>query len=259
MLITRILSSLILLPPVILAIYFAYPWYEILIAIAVVILAWEWDKMLSSRLTIYSLITSATAIMAMLVGTEYYFGYIFLAIVIFIMFVGFFKAKKNKEQYPFLKTLGMPYITAFAMAAVYLEENFGSQLVFWLIAIVWATDTGGLVFGKTIGGPKLWVSVSPKKTWAGFFGGIFSALIVSFAVAIIFNLSLWVLLLTTTVIALLAQIGDLLESKIKRIVGVKDSSSLIPGHGGLFDRLDSLMLVMIVVAVIIMFTGGATF
>ncbi len=145
------------------------------------------------------------------------------------------------------------------MAAVYLEENFGSQLVFWLIAIVWATDTGGLVFGKTIGGPKLWVSVSPKKTWAGFFGGIFSALIVSFAVAIIFNLSLWVLLLTTTVIALLAQIGDLLESKIKRIVGVKDSSSLIPGHGGLFDRLDSLMLVMIVVAVIIMFTGGATF
>ncbi len=255
----RIFSSLILLPPVIAAIYYAYPWYEMLLTLVVIILAWEWDKMFSNRLTIYALITAGTATAAMLIGTQDWYSYIFLALIVAITAVFYILARKEKEPHPLLKVCGLPYVVAFAMAAVYLEENFGNQLVFWLIVMVWATDTGGLVFGKTIGGPKLWVSVSPTKTWAGFFGGIICALIVSAAVAVLLDLSIYVLLIMATVVSLLAQAGDLLESKIKRVVGVKDSSSLIPGHGGLFDRLDSLMLVMIVVAAVVMANGGASF
>ncbi|MBR2865393.1 MAG: phosphatidate cytidylyltransferase, partial [Elusimicrobiaceae bacterium] len=92
-----------------------------------------------------------------------------------------------------------------------------------------------------------------------FFGGIICSLIVSYAVAMFFDLPLYDLLIMTTVVSIVAQLGDLLESKIKRVVGVKDSSALIPGHGGLFDRLDSLMLVMIAAAFAIIISGGATF
>lgn len=259
MLAKRILSSLVLLPPVIAAIYFANPWYEMLIALSVVFLAWEWDKMFSARLTMYAMATTATAITAMFIGTEYYFGYVFLGIVLVLSLAFYVKARKEKEPHSLLKVFGLPYITAFAMAAVYLEESSGNHLVFWLIAMVWATDTGGLVFGKAIGGPKLWPSISPNKTWAGFFGGIICSLIVSYAVAMFFDLPLYDLLIMTTVVSIVAQLGDLLESKIKRVVGVKDSSALIPGHGGLFDRLDSLMLVMIAAAFAIIISGGATF
>jgi CDP-diglyceride synthetase len=118
----------------------------------------------------------------------------------------------------------------------------------WLLAVVWATDIGAYVVGRTLKGPKLSKSISPNKTWSGFFGGVGAACLCSF----LFNhflpvesLFSWSLLLITVAMSVAAHGGDLLESWVKRYFGVKDAGTLLPGHGGLLDRLDSLLLIAI--------------
>ena len=126
----------------------------------------------------------------------------------------------------------------------------------WLVLAVWFTDTGGYFFGRAIGGAKLAPRISPNKTWAGLGGGVLLASIWS---------GFWLtaggqhsLALTVAVgagVAVLAQIGDLSVSAIKRRYGVKDASGLIPGHGGLLDRLDGMLLTAPVVAFVLLLSG----
>jgi phosphatidate cytidylyltransferase len=130
----------------------------------------------------------------------------------------------------------------------------GLLLATWLFFVVWATDVGAYAFGRVIGGPKIAPSISPSKTWAGLLGGIV-------CVAVVMNIMLgWLLgrlthdlkeilvigVLWGAPLAILAQAGDFFESWMKRRAGVKDSGTLIPGHGGLFDRVDGLLPVAIV-------------
>ncbi len=127
----------------------------------------------------------------------------------------------------------------------------GLLLAAWLFLIVWATDIGAFVFGRAIGGPKIAPSISPSKTWAGLVGGCaFVALVMigmSWSVAGLNGDDSWVrLALAGIPLVLLAQAGDFFESWMKRRAGVKDSGALIPGHGGVFDRVDGLLPVAIV-------------
>ncbi len=120
----------------------------------------------------------------------------------------------------------------------------------WALALVWATDIGAYFAGRTIGGPKLAPRVSPNKTWAGLVGGV--ALASSLAIGMHYRYGLPVrLTLATPVLAVLAQGGDLYESWLKRRAGVKDSGRLIPGHGGVLDRLDGLVPVAPVAAFLV--------
>lgn len=131
----------------------------------------------------------------------------------------------------------------------------GLYLAVWLFFVVWATDVGGYLFGRLIGGPKVAPAISPSKTWAGVIGGIICASVIMFAFR---RFSGWpegaggvggVALLSVglgALFAVLAQAGDFFESWMKRRAGVKDSGSLIPGHGGLFDRIDGLLPVAII-------------
>jgi phosphatidate cytidylyltransferase len=134
---------------------------------------------------------------------------------------------------------GILYIGAPAFALAVLNWAW-SELVLWLFFIVWATDIFAYFAGRGIGGPKLAPRISPNKTWAGLAGGIVGA-------AAIGALAAWYMQLEPVFMfvggpmALLAQLGDLYESSVKRRRGVKDSGTLLPGHGGVLDRLDGLL------------------
>ena len=118
----------------------------------------------------------------------------------------------------------------------------GLETVITLFFIVWASDTGAFVFGKLIGGKKLAPKISPNKTWSGFFGGILSALIIGALIAFILKSdNLLYTSIISVIVGAVSQAGDLLESWLKRLFNKKDSGSLIPGHGGLFDRVDGLL------------------
>jgi phosphatidate cytidylyltransferase len=132
----------------------------------------------------------------------------------------------------------------------------GLFLAAWLFLIVWATDIGAYVFGRTIGGPKIAPAISPSKTWAGLLGGcVFVGLVMVGMTSARGGLASgvfapWVIALVVAALgiplAVLAQAGDFFESWMKRRAGVKDSGALIPGHGGIFDRVDGLLPVAIV-------------
>jgi CDP-diglyceride synthetase len=120
------------------------------------------------------------------------------------------------------------------------REEGGLVLALWALALVWATDIGGYVAGRSLGGPKLAPRISPSKTWAGLLGGV--ALAAALGAALHMRAGLpFRLAAATPILAILAQIGDLYESTLKRRAGVKDSGHILPGHGGVLDRLDGLV------------------
>lgn len=147
--------------------------------------------------------------------------------------------------------LGIVYVGIPAFALVFIRGlPDGLLLAFWTLAVVWATDIGAYFAGRTIGGPKLMPAVSPSKTWAGLIGGMAAALATGLAFHRWGGLDLG-LALTSPVLAILAQIGDLYESGLKRAAGVKDSGTILPGHGGVMDRLDGVVTVAPAVALLL--------
>ena len=155
--------------------------------------------------------------------------------------------------------LGFLYAAAAEIASVLLRldpVNGFAALVFVLV-IVWVTDSGGYFAGRGIGGPKLWPRVSPKKTWAGAIGGLVASLAVAGAFAALDLGKAGPLLMISGVLSVVSQLGDLFESAVKRRFGVKDSSQIIPGHGGLMDRLDGFVAAVAVAALFGFLRGGA--
>jgi len=128
-----------------------------------------------------------------------------------------------------------------AMAGLwFIRDHLGMTAALWVFGMVWATDIGAYFAGRAFGGARLAPAISPSKTWSGLIGGMVAALIASATIgdrAGIVGVPLWIGLF----MGLLAQLGDLGESWMKRRAGVKDSGKLIPGHGGLFDRVDGLL------------------
>lgn len=148
---------------------------------------------------------------------------------------------------------GLFYIGLATAILALLRELSELYLVLTIIGIVIATDTGAYFAGRTIGGPKIAPRISPSKTWAGLAGGMAaSAGLVSGVGTYVEGFALWQPLLGA-LLAIVAQAGDFFESWMKRRAGVKDSGTLIPGHGGLFDRADGLLAVLFAVALILAF------
>lgn len=154
---------------------------------------------------------------------------------------------------------GFLYAAAAEVASVVVRENpmSGFAALFFVLLVVWAADIGGYFAGRGIGGPKLWPRVSPKKTWAGAVGGFASSL----GVAVLFAAAgvgkTLPLLALAAFLSVISQLGDLFESAVKRHFGVKDSSQIIPGHGGLMDRLDGFVAAVVTAAILGFLRGGA--
>jgi phosphatidate cytidylyltransferase len=169
---------------------------------------------------------------------------------------------------------GFLYAAAAEIASVLvrLHPDYGFPALFFVLLVVWAADIGGYFAGRSIGGPKLWPRVSPKKTWAGAIGGFAASLAVAvgFAASNLgsgwpFRISIGEgpaekmgpLLALAAFLSVISQLGDLFESAVKRRFGVKDSSHIIPGHGGLLDRLDGFVAAVVAAAILGFLRGGA--
>lgn len=160
---------------------------------------------------------------------------------------------------PVARVLGLAYVLSAAVSLLWLRHHpvLGRETVIWLVACVWATDIGGYFVGRSVGGAKLAPSISPGKTWSGLIGGMCGAAVASAACGLAFGHGeTWALAVFGAALAVVDQAGDLLESHAKRRAGVKDSGNLIPGHGGLLDRVDGLIAVLVVVALARLALGG---
>ncbi len=148
---------------------------------------------------------------------------------------------------------GFVYALAAALSLLWVREHAeqGASAVFWVFLVVWSTDIGAYFAGRAIGGPKLAPSISPAKTWAGLYGGVAAATVIGGGWALFVGLPL-VTLLLAPLFAVAAQAGDLFESWMKRRAGVKDSGRWLPGHGGVFDRVDGLLPVAVLAAIAVM-------
>jgi phosphatidate cytidylyltransferase len=142
-------------------------------------------------------------------------------------------------------------------SAVRLDPLWGFAALMLVLLVVWATDIGGYFAGRLIGGPKLWPQVSPKKTWAGAISGFAASLGVAAGFAAFGLGKILPMLLLGAVLSVASQLGDLFESAVKRRFGVKDSSHIIPGHGGLLDRLDGFVAAIVLAALFGFLRGGA--
>jgi phosphatidate cytidylyltransferase len=153
---------------------------------------------------------------------------------------------------------GFCYAAAAEIASVLIRRDqiFGFVALLLVLLVVWATDIGGYFAGRRIGGPRLWPRISPKKTWAGALGGFLASLVVAAGFAVLGLGRPGPLLLLGSLLSIVSQFGDLFESAVKRRFGVKDSSHIIPGHGGLLDRLDGFVAAAIVAAIFGLLRGG---
>jgi phosphatidate cytidylyltransferase len=171
---------------------------------------------------------------------------------IFYASIGLISVLMGMEWYGMLRTLrprvvwnlvALVYILSFIISLSFIRnQEAGQSLLIWILVTTWMADTGAFIFGKVIGGPKLAPKISPSKTWAGVVG----AVVFSWLSGIIFGY-----VFITILLGVLSLIGDLFESWIKRKAGVKDSGKTIPGHGGILDRVDSLVVSAAGLAVIL--------
>lgn len=199
----RFISTIVLAPPALAAIWFGWPYFDAMVVLGGAIAVMEWFRVSKTEdMTAVGRITWPIA------------G---------LLYVG-------------LACAGLLILRA--------DPEQGQGLVVSFFAVIWASDIGAYLVGRAVGGPKLAPTISPKKTWSGAIGGAVCAMIAGFLTGSAMDLShsSAVLLGVAGVISVASQIGDLVESWWKRHFGVKDSGSLIPGHGGILDRIDGVLL-----------------
>ncbi len=266
----RIFSSVLLAPLVLAIIWYGksvydvygVPVFKIFLGLLGTGLAWEWDMMFNKKQTTAGLWMTISAMLTAFISEDN------PAFVLWVILMGTtLSFWKSKGRLAF--SLGTAYICLplLALSSLYYTNGDDARtLVLWLVFVVWATDIGGYIVGKTIGGPKLCPAISPKKTWAGLLGAIGFAMLVAYVFALFLKAYEYVnlpihhttrlLVFSAGILAVISQIGDLFESYIKRKLNLKDSSDLIPGHGGLFDRVDGLIFAAAITALAIYIMNG---
>jgi phosphatidate cytidylyltransferase len=248
-----------MIPVALAVVWYGAPWISILAALAAAIMAWEWGRLVgrSTRL-VDDLLLAATAAVPVLVGGLVTAWAGLLVGLAAILLQHRLAGARNVQ--PAWTLGGLAWIVAPCIGFVWLRDDpaYGAATVFWLLAVVWAIDTAAYAAGRTIGGPKLAPRISPKKTWAGLIGGLLAAMIVGVVAALIVGSgNVGRMALLSGVLAIVEQIGDMAESYAKRRFGAKDSGSLIPGHGGLLDRLDGMLAAVLAVVILSLVTGGS--
>lgn len=249
----RTLSSAILIPAVLLDVWLGDIWFHLLIALLAVMMAHEWTNIVHDRSSAQFALHAAAALCGAFLSQSLGWPKTILVIaVISALSVGLAVVQNRTPR--LWVVAGAAYVGLSALAFVILrgETASGMLAIMWLFAVVWAADICAYFAGRLIGGPKLAPRLSPKKTWAGLWGAIAGGIIAGLAVALGAGLPGFLALgLLGGLLAVVEQMGDLFESALKRHYGVKDSGRLIPGHGGVLDRVDGLVAAALVLAVIV--------
>jgi len=191
----RIISSIILIPIAVTAIFYSISLYILLSLILVFLMTLEWNNITQNA-----------------------------------------KSKRNWQ------ILGFIYIIFPIYCAVMLRQ-INPYILLWMFFIIWTTDIFAYFFGKYLKGPKLAKKISPNKTWTGLFGGVIASTMLGIVTSFIFPGNILFFVIFSVILSIIEQISDLCESKIKRIFNVKDSGTIIPGHGGVIDRMDGMVFV----------------
>lgn len=252
----RIVSAVLLLPPVLFVVWSGGWWFTVFLALGGALMALEWASLTGFNRNfgvILAALIIGLCILAQLGQAsiqQIYIGIVIIAgLCILVGAIGVLR----KAAWWFL---GFAYVGLPIISLWWMRSADFAMIVFWVFLVTWATDIGGYFAGKGIGGPKLAPKISPKKTWAGLVGGMFLSALVALVLNLGFSLGVGVLsfVLLSAVLAVISQIGDLIESAVKRHFDVKDSGGLIPGHGGLLDRVDGLVTVAPIVALILIYS-----
>ncbi len=247
----RMISGFTLGPLVLAMVYFGDWYYQLGTTLIMMLGMREWIRLVdpgASRWVKVAVLISLLAVMgtASLVSIAYA-ATLGLLLVLAVFLVAVRDNNGHPERAGWV-ACGLPYLAGSGVAMLYLRQTpeRGMELAFYLLAAVWGTDIGAYIAGRLIGGPKLAPDISPNKTWAGLLGAMVSAALAGYVVSLFFGgkhaleqagLGL--------IMAVVAQLGDLFESYIKRRSGVKESGGLIPGHGGILDRIDGLVFAAI--------------
>lgn len=242
----RAISALMLGPPVLLAVWVGGWVFKVLVLLAAVLAVREWVRLVEPgrgrmplALGLFGVVGVVT--LAILFGVT---ASLWAAILLFGLL--FLAARGNNLPHCWLIAASVPYIGVACVSLMWLRFQPGTEglwLLLFLLLAIWATDIGAYAAGRSIGGPKLAPRISPKKTWAGLIGGMAFAALIGWGVAAAAEAARpGVAALVAAALAVAGQAGDLFESYMKRRSDVKDSGGLIPGHGGLLDRIDGLIV-----------------
>lgn len=248
----RVLAALILGPIAIWAVLQGGIYLVVLAAVSAAIGAYEWVNMTAQgevvwKRAILTGILSAGGVASVILGANGLPPVIAVAFLAAILAGGIGWLFKI---HPLSLVFGAVYVALPFGAFIYIRElsNQGDFMLLALFAIVWGTDSAAYLAGKAYGGPLLAPKSSPSKTWTGAIGGILFAALSGAAVANLTQTSALIWLVWAVFISIATQLGDLLESNFKRKFGIKDMSNIIPGHGGLLDRLDGFLVAVTIAA-----------
>ncbi len=247
------IASAVVLAAVTLGAVWSGAWpFGLLLALVAGVTSWEWGRVVrGADWDLFQVMHVAAVVLASVVAIS---GYgvpaaIGLLVVAIVMGVLRWRQRDVLTGFGVLAT-GLPVVS---LAWVRIDPEHGLAAVLFVLVVVWATDVGGYGFGRALGGPKLLVSVSPNKTWAGALGGLLLAGVTgSLAARLLGSPDVGGVALVAIMLAIAAVFGDLAESALKRRFGRKDASNLVPGHGGMLDRVDGLMAAAVVAALFIM-------
>lgn len=253
-LLVRLRSALILIFIALLLTWAGVHAFAVLITLFIVGMSWEWGRLVrGGGLDVAFLLQLAATVAACWLTASGAVAAAVIVVIVGTMAVFAYRMAKHESPQAWWSAAGVLYggLPVIALVWIRTDVEYGWLAVLYLFAIVWTTDSGAYVFGRMIGGPKLAPRISPNKTWAGLGGGTASAIVVGLIFALALNSqAAGKLMLLGAGLALVAQLGDLAESALKRSFGIKDSSGLIPGHGGVLDRIDGLVIAAVTAGLI---------
>jgi phosphatidate cytidylyltransferase len=253
-LLMRVLAAVVLVPVAVGAAYGGGPFWMALATLGAAGLFIEWQMLVKGAQTA---VLAAGVFALVLISAALNLHDIGMAIICVgagALATGAFTTREARLWAP----AGMVYAGSALLAAVLIRQDgkHGFAALLFVLLIVWLTDILGYFAGRGVGGPKLWVRVSPNKTWAGAIGSTVGSLVFAIVYAWLGFGEMVPLAILGVALSVVAQLGDLLESAVKRHFGVKDSSHLIPGHGGLLDRLDGLVAALAAAALLGVLRSG---
>jgi phosphatidate cytidylyltransferase len=248
----RTMSAAVMIPAVILGVWVGGGWFIMLVALIGVLMAHEWTHLVHRQNALQFALHAAAAVSGAILPLGAGLADA-LAAIAALWAISAAVAHRQGEKRVAWPYLGVPYVSIPPVALVLLRHDdvYGTAVILWILVIVWAADTLAYFAGRLIGGPRLAPVLSPKKTWAGLAGAVVGSALASSLFGLAAGLpNVLVLSGLAGGLALVEQAGDLFKSALKRHYGVKDSGRLIPGHGGVIDRVDGLVAVATAAAII---------